>query len=119
MSTQKEKKTPLQPVPDTDRKAALAAATAARKTRSDIVARVSAGELSPSRVIELAAEDKAISRLRPERLARAIPGVGPARAADFISRACIASTKRLGGLGKNQKAILGEALDAAWNKAFE
>lgn len=118
MNTKEEKNSGLS-IPDTDREAALAASKAARKIRADIVAKVSAGELSPSRVIEFAGEDKAVSRLRPERLARAIPGVGPAKAADFISHAGIASTKRLGGLGKNQKALLSEALDAAWNKAFE
>lgn len=118
MNTKEEKKN-ASPIPNTDREAALAAAVAARKARTEVVAKVTAGELSPSRVIDLAREDKAVARLRPERLARAIPGVGPAKAADFISHAGIASTKRIGGLGKNQKALLSEALDAAWNKAFE
>ncbi len=108
------------PVPtNPDRAAALNASKEARKTRAEAISKVTAGELAPSKVIAAAFEDKAIARMRPEHLARAIPGIGPARAAAIISHANIASTKRLGGLGKVQKAVLSEELDRVWEKEFE
>ncbi len=118
MTAKEQKKGQTMPIPNTDRAAALAASRAARSARTEALTKVSEGKLSPAEVIKMAESDKAIARMRPERLARAIPTIGPAKASDILDEAQIASTKRIGGLGKHQRAALEAKLTEVYERVF-
>lgn len=89
---------------DTDRAAALEKALAARRTYAKAKADLAAGSISLAEALE----DPALARMRVEPLLRAVPGVGPARAAKIILACGISKTRRVGGLGSRQRrALLG------------
>ncbi|MBX3068186.1 MAG: guanylate kinase [Cryobacterium sp.] len=92
--------------PEVDRAEALRRAIAARKARAAIKAAVSAGEISPLQVAMNAWQDResAESSLRVRDLLLRIPGLGPVKVEQILAQLSIASSKRLGGLGRRQKA---------------
>ncbi|MBX3104368.1 MAG: guanylate kinase [Microbacteriaceae bacterium] len=92
--------------PEVDRAEALRRAIAARKARAAIKAAVSAGETSPLQVAMNAWHDResAESSLRVRDLLLSIPGLGPVKVEQILAQLSIASSKRLGGLGRRQKA---------------
>lgn len=92
--------------PEVDRAEALRRAIAARKARAAIKAAVSAGETSPLQVAMNAWQDResAESSLRVRDLLLSIPGLGPVKVEQILAQLSIASSKRLGGLGRRQKA---------------
>ena len=100
--------TPLPPklTPEA-RAAALLAAAAARKERSEMKARLRSSETSIFDVINTA--DPAIQKMRVRELLESVPGVGKLRAQAIMERAKISPTRRIAGLGKNQiTALKGE-----------
>ncbi len=81
------------------RAAALESAKLARRTRSAIKEQVRTGELRLLQVIELAATNEAISKMRVSELLESIPGVGKVRASSILDRLGISGTRRIQGLG--------------------
>jgi guanylate kinase len=81
------------------RAAALESAKLARRTRSAIKEQVRTGELRLLQVIELAATNEAISKMRVSELLESIPGVGKVRATSILDRLGISGTRRIQGLG--------------------
>ena len=81
------------------RAAALESAKLARRTRASVKEQVRTGELRLLQVIELAATNEAISKMRVSELLESIPGVGKVRATTILDRLGISGTRRIQGLG--------------------
>ncbi|MFD9668399.1 integration host factor, actinobacterial type [Rhodococcus sp. NPDC059968] len=95
---------------DEQRAAALAKATEARKVRGEMLAAVKAGELDVAAVLERAENEDIVKKTKVSALLKALPKVGPVKAAKLLEELSIAESRRLGGLGQNQRRAL---LDAA------
>lgn len=81
------------------RAAALDAAKQARRSRSDVKEQVRTGKLKLLQVIELAATNEAIAKMRVAELLESMPGVGKVRATSILDRLGISGTRRIQGLG--------------------
>jgi guanylate kinase len=81
------------------RVAALESAKIARRTRAATKEQVRSGELKLLQVIELAATNNAISKMRVSELLESIPGVGKVRSDAILERLGISRTRRIQGLG--------------------
>lgn len=89
-----------------DRAAAAAAALAARRRRASVRRAVKSGQVALAEVLALVATDEAVARMRAVDLISSMPGVGPARADEAMQRFDIAPSRRLRGLGPQQRAAL-------------
>ncbi len=87
---------------------ALAKAQAARKQRSELLASVKAGNVSIAQV--LAKKDDVTKKTKVVQVIRALPGYGPAKAATVMEEAGIDDSRRVGGLGEQQRRKLLEAV---------
>ncbi len=101
-------------MPEVDRVAASRAAVAARRARAAIKAAVAAGERRALDVAETAWREPMSPEggIRVPELLGSLRGMGPARVSDVLSRLGIAPVKRIGGLGRHQRARLREWLRA-------
>ena len=81
------------------RSAALESAKIARRTRAAIKEQIKSGELKLFQVIELAATNEAISKMRVAELLESLPGVGKVRVASMLDKLGISGTRRIQGLG--------------------
>ena len=86
---------------------ANAAATAARRLRSEVKESLRLGTVSIFDIIN--SPEKAIRKMRVSELLSAVPGVGKLRSEAIMERAKISATRRIAGLGVNQiSALRGE-----------
>ena len=88
------------------RTAALAKAAEARTARSKLLDAVKSGELSVADVLAKAENDEIVKKTKVSALIKALPGVGSVRAAQLLEQLSIADTRRIGGLGANQREAL-------------
>lgn len=94
---------------DEQRKAALAKAAAARKSRAELKERLKRGGTTLKQVLIDAESNEALAKLKVSALLEALPGVGKVRAAALMDQFDIAASRRLRGLGDRQrKALLDE-----------
>lgn len=84
------------------RNAALLKATQSRKRRAEVKAKVKRGEFSIDTVLEIAANEDAVAKMRVRELLEAFSGVGKVRAGALMERLKIAPTRRIAGLGRHQ-----------------
>ena len=96
----------LPPLTREERAAALEKAARARKERSELKLSLKRGEMPLSDVIEDAATDAVIAKTYVLDLIRAMPGIGDVRAKQIMERLGIAESRRVGGLGPNQRDAL-------------
>lgn len=89
-----------------ERARALEKAKASRTARANVKAKVKAGSMTISQVLNLAAEDEAISKMRIAELLECVSGVGKVRAISILDRLGISRTRRLLGLGYHQRESL-------------
>lgn len=90
------------------RAAALAKAAAARSARAEVKAKLKAGGLKLSELLELAKSDDVIGKMKVQAALCSLPGVGVATANSLMSEYGISPTRRLRGLGPHQEAKLVE-----------
>jgi guanylate kinase len=96
---------------ESERKQYLAAAAAARAERAQLKRDVAAGKAKASAIVAENDDSKTtIGRMRVAELLRAVPGLGKARVETIMADLGIADNRRLGGLGKNQRAALADLL---------
>ena len=79
-------------------------ALAARQQRAQIKRDLRSGALTIDAVLGERLADPVVGRMRVTDLLESLPGIGPVRAADVLSRCSIASSRRLRGLGEHQVA---------------
>jgi hypothetical protein len=96
----------LPPLTPEDRTAALKKAALARKARSEVKTSLKHGTVTLSAVLEDARDDEVIGKLKVTALLEAMPGVGKVRARQIMTRLGIADTRRVKGLGANQRQAL-------------
>ena len=94
------------------RAAALAKAAASRRFRADIKAQVKTGQMSVRKVLDLAASNEFVGKMRVSALLESLPGVGKIRAQVLMEKMGISFTRRLQGLGKRQVSQLLAEFDA-------
>ena len=90
------------------RQAALAKASDARRARSELLAGLKAGSISLADV--LARDDEVAKKTKVVAALKALPGYGPAKASAVLNEAGIAETRRVAGLGSQQRHKLTEAV---------
>ena len=87
-----------------DRQAALAKAAEARKIRADIKKEIKNGSMNIQQI--LSSDLPAIKKMRVQQMLIALPGVGLVRAQSIMERCNISATRRIQGLGVNQRKEL-------------
>ena len=94
---------------DEQRKAALEKAAAARKARAEIKERLKMGSLTLPELFELADNNETVGKIKVLALLESLPGVGKVKARRVMEDIGIAETRRVQGLGAQQRAKLLEA----------
>ena len=96
----------LPPLSPDQRAAALEKAARARRERAEVKARLKHGTTTLPDVLKYAAGDEVLARMKVSSLLEALPGVGKVRARQLMERYGIAESRRIRGLGDNQRAGL-------------
>jgi guanylate kinase len=84
------------------RKEALLKAAISRKRRAEVKMKIKSGEFTIDSILELAATDEAIAKMRVKDLLESLSGVGKVRAQSLMDRLNISPTRRIQGLGRLQ-----------------
>ncbi|QVQ53198.1 30S ribosomal protein S13 [Spiractinospora alimapuensis] len=95
------------------RDAALEKAAMARKARAEVKAQLKRGEISLSDVLSKGQEDDVIGKMKVSALLESLPGIGKVRAKEIMQDLHIAESRRVRGLGANQRAALEERYGTA------
>ncbi len=96
----------LPPLTPDQRAAALEKAARARKERAEIKNRLKHGSTSLSQVLKDGQSDDIVGKMKVSALLESVPGIGKVRARQIMERLGIAESRRVRGLGANQRAAL-------------
>jgi hypothetical protein len=106
----------LPPLTPEQRAEALQKAAIARKERADVKNRLKRGAVTLSEVIKAGSKDGStddvIGKMKVSALLESLPGVGKVRAKQIMERLGIAESRRVRGLGANQRAALEQEFGA-------
>lgn len=91
---------------DEQRRAALEKAAEARRARAEIKERLKMGLLSFEEVLERADTDEMVGRIKVLNVLESLPGVGKVKARRTMADIGISESRRLRGLGGNQRRQL-------------
>ena len=97
---------PLPSLSPEQRAAALEKAAAARKARAVLRERLKSKGATVADVLKQGETDEVIGKMRVSAVLESLPGVGKARAAKIMERLEISPTRRVRGLGTNQRRAL-------------
>ena len=90
------------------RMAALEKAAAARRQRAEVKEKLKMGSLSLQELFEQGDRDEVLAKLKVVSVLESLPGVGKVRARRLMQELDISESRRLRGLGRNQReALLG------------
>lgn len=96
------------------RAAALEKAAQARKVRAELKESLKMGSISLSEVFDKAESDDVVGKLKVLALLESLPGVGKVKARRKMDEIGISDTRRVRGLGEQQrKALLAEFTPAS------
>jgi guanylate kinase len=93
-----------------ERRDALKAAVAARRSRAAFKEEIKEGKKSWKDAFS--AQDGSIKKMRVRELIESLPGVGEVRAKNILEKAGISPTRRVGGVGRSQYEKLLELMRA-------
>ncbi|HLV59540.1 MAG TPA: integration host factor, actinobacterial type [Natronosporangium sp.] len=100
---------PLPTLSPEQRAAALAKAAEVRKARADLKEQLKKGQISLGDLLARAETDDVVGKLKVSTVLQALPGIGKVKAVQTMERLKIADSRRLRGLGEQQrKALLNE-----------
>ncbi len=100
---------PLPTLTPEQRAAALAKAAEVRKARAELKEQLKAGKTTLPAVLDRAETDDVVGKLKVSAVLQSLPGIGKIRATQIMEKLKIADSRRLRGLGDQQrKALLGE-----------
>ena len=85
------------------RQAALEKAAASRRQRAEVKAKLKQGSLSLSELFEQGDRDDALAKLKVVSVLESLPGVGKVQARRIMAELDISESRRLRGLGRNQR----------------
>jgi len=91
---------------DAQRRAALKKAAEARRVRAELKALVKMGSRSIQDVLELSDTNEIISRTKVLAILESMPKIGKVKARRIMQEIGIAESRRLRGLGDQQRAAL-------------
>ena len=91
------------------RQAALEKAAEARRVRSDVKTRLKMGTITLSELVERADSDDILAKIKVLAVLESMPGVGKVTARRTMEKLGIAESRRLSGLGPQQRKSLLEA----------
>ena len=91
---------------DAQRKAALEKAAEARRVRADLKDRLKMGSVTLAEVLDQAADDEIVGKTKVLAVLESLPGVGKVKARRLMEEIGIAESRRLRGLGDQQRAAL-------------
>ncbi len=98
---------PLPPtLTDEQRKAALAKAGEARRVRAELKERLKMGSLNLAELLAMADADDMVAGIKVLAVLESLPGVGKVTARRTMDEIGIADTRRLRGLGEQQRKAL-------------
>lgn len=88
------------------RAAALERAAEARRARAELKAKLKNSSTSLEEVLTAAETDDVVGKLKVVTLLESLPGVGKVRATRIMEQIGISPTRRVRGLGANQRSAL-------------
>ncbi len=88
------------------RQAALAKAADARRQRAEIKERLKMGSLTFSELMGQASKDDMVGKMKVLAVLESLPGLGKVKARKLMEEVGISETRRLQGLGANQRESL-------------
>lgn len=88
------------------RQAALAKAADARRQRAEIKERLKMGSLTFSELMGQVAKDEMVGKMKVLAVLESLPGLGKVKARKLMDEVGISDTRRLQGLGANQREAL-------------
>ena len=97
---------------DEQRAAALEKAAAARKARAELKERLKMGSLTLTELFDQAAGDETVGKMKVLAVLESLPGLGKVKARRLMEECEISETRRVQGLGANQRKKLLESLSA-------
>ncbi len=101
--------TPPQLTPE-QRAAALAKAAEARTARAELKEKLKMGSISLSEALDQADSNDVVGKLKVQALLESLPGLGKVKAKRLMEELEISETRRVRGLGPQQRASLLERL---------
>jgi hypothetical protein len=105
----------VMPLPELDaesRRQALEKAAEARKVRAELKQQLKAGEIDFAEVLRRADEDEIIGKTKVSAVLEALPKVGKVRARKLMEKLDISPSRRVRGLGQNQRTKLLQEFEA-------
>jgi transposase len=96
----------LPPLTPAQRAAALEKAAKARKERAEVKNRLKKAETKLPEVLKEGQTDDVVGKMKVSALLESMPGVGKVRAKQIMERLGIAESRRVRGLGANQRTAL-------------
>ena len=100
---------PLPKLSPEERAAALEKAAEIRKARAQLKEQLKAGKTTLTKVLDQAEGDEVAGKLKVSAVLQSMPGIGKVRAMQIMEKLKIAESRRLRGLGEQQrKALLAE-----------
>jgi hypothetical protein len=102
---------PLPPTLSPDqRQAALDKAAAARKLRAELKEKLKMGSVSFKELLEQSAGDEVVAKMKVLSVLESLPGLGKVKARRLMEDVGISETRRVQGLGEQQRRKLLEKL---------
>ena len=96
----------LPPLTPDQRAAALEKAAKARKERAEIKSKLKHASITLPEVLKDGQTDDVVGKMKVSALLESMPGVGKVRAKQIMERLGIAESRRVRGLGANQRIAL-------------
>jgi hypothetical protein len=88
------------------RQAALEKAAVARRQRAEVKEKLKASSLTLAELFEESDSDEVLAKLKVVSVLESLPGVGKVRARRLMQELDISESRRLRGLGRNQREAL-------------
>ena len=102
---------PLPPALSPDqRQAALEKAAAARRLRAELKEKLKMGSLTLKELLDQAVTDETVGKMKVLAVLESLPGLGKVKARRLMGEVGISETRRLQGLGDQQRKKLFEKL---------
>jgi hypothetical protein len=96
----------LPPLTPDQRTAALEKAAKVRKERAEVKNRLKHGSTNLTSVLKEGESDNVVGKMKVSALLESMPGVGKVRAKQIMEKLGIAESRRVRGLGANQRSAL-------------
>lgn len=100
---------------DEQRQAALAKAAEVRRARAELKERLKMGSISLGELFAAAADDEVVAKMKVLAVLESLPGVGKVKARRTMETVGIADTRRIRGLGEQQRKALLEAFPSPYH----